>query len=281
MKLIVDREMMLANIKRAEQLCSSPIALMFKDFYSDMYDSCFADYNCFSNDCEIPFDVTANIGNPLKTKGKVITSLAELEKHIDSIERLYVPINHLDNREGVDIITAKKIFKRFDDKDNSYVMLTSGCISEDAPTDEDIMRYSSIFCDHYATGISVGGSYYLQRDFHPSIVKEVRIGEYMLFGTIPYCNKRELFNYPALVFITKVIEVYPERKQILVDGGTASINAKDSTLLSGGIQYSNASCDYTIYNDPFGKYKVGDIIEMIPDYNSLKLMRNVAREYCG
>lgn len=107
-------------------------------------------------------------------------------------------------------------------------MLTSGYISKDGPTDEDIMKYSGIFCDHYATGISVHGSYYLQRDFHPSIVKEVRIGVYMLFGTIPYCNSRELFNYPALVFITVVIKVYPELKQILVDGGTASINAKDS-----------------------------------------------------
>lgn len=80
---------------------------MFKDFYADMYDSRFAKYNCFSNDSQTEFNITANIANPLRTKGKVITSLKELEKHRDSIERLYVPINHLDNREGVDILTNR------------------------------------------------------------------------------------------------------------------------------------------------------------------------------
>lgn len=277
MKLIVNRGIMLSNVERAKQMCSSPIALMFKDFYEDMYDSRFSDYTCFSNSLSKEFDVTSNIGNTLQSKGKVITSIEELLVYRDSIKRLYVPINHLDNREGVDVVTAQKIFAEFNDKRNSYLMITSGCLNDSAPTDDEIANYYRMF-SHLVKGLSVGGSYYLQRNI-PKYVEEIRLGEYMLFGTIPYCNKRELFGDNALIFQTNVIGVYPERKQVLVDGGTATINTKDCILLSGGLQYDNSSCDYTIYNDPFGRYQVGDVIEMIPDYNSLKLMRNVAREY--
>lgn len=268
---------MMKNIERAKRLSGSPISLMFKDFYIDMYDDCFKPHKSFSNDNSKALEVSSNIWNTLKTRGKVITSIQQLEQSSD-LKEIYVPINFLDNREGVSVDVAKEILNSFDRSDSSYLMITSGCISEYGPTLNEIEILYNEF-KSIVTGISVGGSYYLQFGQLPKFISEVRIGEYMLYGTIPYCQNRTLFGTPSLIFQTEVLEVYPGRKQIIINGGTSTINAKSSTLLSGGLEYSNASCDYTIYNDPFGQYKVGDTIEMIPDYNSLKLLRYVAREY--
>lgn len=268
---------MMENIERAKRLSGSPISLMFKDFYIDMYDDCFKPHKSFSNDGTIALDVSSNIWNTLQTKGKVITSTQQLE-HFPGLKEIYVPINFLDNREGVSFDLAEKILKSFNKPTHSYLMITSGCISEYGPTFKDLESLYNEF-KNLVDGISVGGSYYLQFGRLPTFISEVRIGEYMLYGTIPYCQNRELFGAPALLFITEVLEVFPERKQIIVNGGTSTIDAKSSILLSGGLEYSNASCDYTIYNDPFSKYKVGDQIELIPDYNSLKLLRYVEREY--
>lgn len=277
MILIVDKVKMIQNVERAKRMSSSPISLMFKDFYIDMYNDQFKHYKCFSNDSSTALDVSSNIGNMLQTKGKVITSIQQLE-HFPGLKEIYVPINFLDNREGLSFDLAEKILKSFNKPTHSYLMITSGCINEYGPTLNELESLYNEF-KNLVVGISVGGSYYLQFGQLPKFISEVRIGEYMLYGTIPYCQNRTLFGTPSLIFQTEVLEVYPERKQIIINGGTSTINAKSSTLLSGGLEYSNASCDYTIYNDPFGQYKVGDTIEMIPDYNSLKLLRYVAREY--
>lgn len=281
MILVVDKVKMIENVERAKRMSSSPISLMFKDFYVDFYSDKFNSCTTFSNSESSKFDVTSNINNRLTTSGKVITTIRELNYNLRfnlRFTRLYVPINFLDNREGVGRDRAKDILKAYNNKAHSFLMVTSGCINNHGPSISQLEELYNEFKD-LVSGISVGGSYYLQFENLPEFINEVRIGEYMLYGSIPYCANRELFGTPALLFKSNVLEVYPERKQVLMKGGTSTINAKDCTLLSGGLEYSNASCDYTIYNDPLGKYKVGDEVKMIPDYNSLKLLRYVAREY--
>ena len=128
------------------------------------------------------------------------------------------------------------------------------------------------------SGISVGGSFYLGRDI-PEFITEVRIGEYMILGTIPFASDKSRFSDSAIEVETEVIASYPERGHILVNGGWATIDTHKCTMLSKDLEFVHNSCDYTIYSDKYNRYSKGDIVSMIPDYNSLVKMQNVAREY--
>ena len=95
----------------------------------------------------------------------------------------------------------------------------------------------------------------------------------------PYCSNVSLFGSNAVTVEMDVIAIYRERKQILVRGGYEHLNTKESKLLSGGLEYVDSSSEYTIYNDPFDMYSVGDSIKVVPSYKSLITLNHVEREF--
>lgn len=278
MKLIVDRSIMLSNVEVAESLVgSASIALMFKDFYADFYDDRFNNYVCYGSKVSASRMVTNNIKDQSKAYGKMLISEDDIANHIQE-SRIYIPINLYDNREGLSTADAYSIVRRFKKYSGRITLLiTSGCINDKCPMNSEIGDLWYGFKD-YVSGISVGGSFYLNREI-PDCVREVRIGEYMILGTIPYSTPNEKFSEPAIMVETQVLAVYPDRNHILTDGGWASIDTQNCQLISEGLEYVHNSCDYTIYTDKDRQYAVGDTVYMIPDYNSLVKMQNVGRKY--
>lgn len=278
MKLIVDRSIMLSNVEVAESLVgSASIALMFKDFYADFYDDRFSNYVCYGSKVSANRMVTNNIKDQSKAYGKMLISEDDIANHIQE-SRIYIPINLYDNREGLSTADAYSIVRRFKKYSGRITLLiTSGCINDKCPVNSEIEDLWYGFKD-YVSGISVGGSFYLNREI-PDCVREVRIGEYMILGTIPYSSPNEKFSEPAIMVETQVLAVYPDRNHILTDGGWSSIDTHNCQLISEGLEYVHNSCDYTIYTDKDRKYAVGDTVYMIPDYNSLVKMQNVGRKY--
>lgn len=278
MKLIVDRKVMQENIRVAESFVgSATIALMFKDFYSDFYDNRFEEYVCYGNKVNAIHRVTNHISNEEEAYGKILIHEDAIARHIEH-SKIYIPINLYDNREGLSIDDTYNIVKKFKRyKDKITLLITSGCINDRCPTYEEIAYVWGMMKD-LVSGISVGGSFYLVRDI-PEFITEVRIGEYMILGTIPFASDKSRFSDSAIEVETEVIASYPERGHILVNGGWATIDTHKCTMLSKDLEFVHNSCDYTIYSDKYNRYSKGDIVSMIPDYNSLVKMQNVAREY--
>lgn len=279
MKLVINKKQILSNIQKAEQLMgSASVALVFKDFYQFLFDEIFEDYVIFSNNLNTKKQVTYHIANDKASFGKILVSENQIERFLPVCERVYLPLNYKDNREGLSVENFLKITEKYREyKDKIWLLITSGCSNEKAPTNEELFDIYQA-TKNRIVGISIGGSFYLQRSI-PSFIDEIRIGEYFLLGTIPYADDKTNFQKSAVIFETEVLETYPERNQILVNGGYATLNAKENKLLSKGLYFSDTSSDYTIYNDFKNRYKVGDKIRIIPSYKSLITLQHIEREY--
>lgn len=281
MKVFVSKSALLNNIEKAKALAgSSAISVMLKSFYEYIGDLLPDNIVLFSKGRKDT--ICYSIGSSKSYhKGAVVVNIEDAENsyYQNGIKIFYIPINSGDNREGLtakNAVELARIINKAGDV-NCIAMITSGCINENH------LSYKKL-CDLWKSiksefsGISIGGSFYLQKRI-PSFVTEVRIGEYMLFGTIPYCEDVSRFGSNAIHVEMDVIAVYRERKQIIVRGGYEHLSTKESKLLSGGLEYVDSSSEYTIYSDHFDMYNVGDKVRVVPSYKSLITLNYVAREY--
>lgn len=281
MKLIIDEKAIVNNIEKAKALVTtSAISVMLKSFYEYLEKVVPEGTTLFSKTIKGSVCYSINEANENHSAAVVICIDDVMRLYQLGVKTFYIPINALDDREGLSVSDALFLAKIINALDgvSCIAMLTSGCINEKSLTLTALTELWNKKLKGVMTGISLGGSFYLQKRV-PKFVTEVRIGEYMLFGTIPYCSNVSLFGTNALSVEMEVVGVYRERKQIIVKGGYEHIDTKDSKLLSGGIEYVDSSCDYTIYSDPFDKYSVGDKVLVVPSYKSLVKLRYVEREY--
>lgn len=276
MELIIKKDVLVANIEKAKRLCKGKeVAVMVKSFYSyisKLIPDGVTIYGC--GDYQIHYIVgTSSYG----AQGMFCTSIEEVREAMRNMDygKIAIPVNAGDNREGLSIENAKEVVSYCKKEHiDHYALVTSGCLKDYSPSSVDIDDIGK----ELGCRISVGGSYYLSKPYLLlSNVFEVRIGEYALFGTIPFCEPNERFGECAIFVESKILRAYPERRQVIIDCGYSTIDVKDSVMLSGGLTYIDSSSEYTIFEDKFGIYREGDVIRFIPNYKSLIKLKDVER----
>lgn len=294
----IDRTAIAFNINKAEKIAGGiPVALMLKGFYEYI-----ADIECVNTRKIYSQGVPGSVCYALHAAGlrhsaAVVADFDDFVEcyHIFGIREFYLPLNAEDDREGLDSRQNERLalrIRKYVSDVKLYMMITSGCLNDRHPGLDRITNEWESWASVPFDGVSLGGSFYLSEldsymketerhrsSYPPPFITDIRIGEYALFGTIPFCDKKYLFGRNAITVESEVIGVYPERRQIVVRGGYSEIDADQCTLLSGGLSFSDISSEYTIYNDPFLLYKRGDKVEVVPNYKSLVKLQNVAREY--
>ena len=287
MKVIIYTDNVIKNIKKAETLVNVPVSLMFKDFYEDIWKH--IHYRVDNDIFSLHFEdsVCYSIGKAIHNqKGAVtVTAYEAMDCVVNKgIKKIYIPINAFDNREGVSLFEARQIantVRKCDDNSHAYGMITSGCLNENSPNMQRLCEIWSKL-NSYIESISLGGSFWLgQNEDLPKFISDVRIGEYMLFGTIPYNSDDEKLGLNGIELQTEVIGIYPERNQILLDCGYSMADMGECRCLDNHLDFSNSSSEYTImkvYGDS-SDYCIGDIVTFIPNYKSLVKLRYAEHEY--
>jgi len=282
MRVVVYTDNIKSNIRKAERLVNKPISLIFKDYYEDVYSHIGeSERKIFGRNEGICF----SIGKATeKNAGAMVTTVLEGIRCIKGLglKELYIPINAYDNREGLSVYDTDilaRTLKSIDKETNVYGMITCGCLNCNHPELSEMNEMweklqSSI------EAISLGGSFWLDKGELPSYISDVRIGEYMLLGTIPYSSDTEKRGENGIEIEAKIVGVYPERGQLLIDCGYSVADVKDCRTLDTALQYQYSSSEYTIYAAPdVSSYRLGETVRLISNYYSLVKMRNAAYEY--
>lgn len=280
----INTRVILGNIEKAKSIANRPISLMFKDFYEDIY-SHIGDTGCKIFSKNLEGSVCYSLYNSkVKHKGCFVTKDTDFIISFCScnIDEFYIPINANDNREGLCINEAVKLCK-FIKCHNShsvklYGAITSGCLNEKHPSIAELDAIWSAVSP-YMEGLSIGGSFWLAKQNLPDYVSDIRIGEYMLFGTIPYDSTKELLGQNAIKIKARVVGVYPERKQIIVDCGYSLADVKDCTVHHPGLKYVDSSSEYTIFEIDGYEMNIGEEVEITPNYKSLVKLKDAQRYY--
>lgn len=284
MRVIIDSEKIKRNIAKAEVLAQGvPVSLLFKDFYEHIYSSIHPVKNeLFSRN--IMWSNCYAIGKAQdKHTGAVITSVNQLEgADYVTLKRVFIPINVTDNREGLTFDDAERLAyeaKVWNAELEVIGMITSGCLNERAPRVEDLWLIWERF-KGCMSSLSIGGSYWLGKDEKlPDFIRDVRIGEYMLFGTIPYNNDEDKLGENAILIEAEVIGIYPERNHILIDCGYSLAEPDKCSYLDTSLFYVDSSSEYTILYTDTRRFKVGDRVLMKPNYKSLVKLKDAVRNY--
>lgn len=287
MKVVVHTKNIIENIKKAQSFVNAPISLMFKDFYEDIYEHIADDIKNKIFALHLKDSVCYSIGKATADNcGAVVTSFDDVWKFLSKNERIvdfYIPINACDNREGLSIYEVSKLASEIKMVSSSRVhgLITSGCLNENRPSERELHRIWNGVSD-YVKSISLGGSFWLGQECKlPYFISDVRIGEYMLFGTIPYCDNEEKKGLNAIELKTNVLCVYPERRQLLLDCGYSMANMDKCRVdHCTDLRFVDASSEYTIMQcDHVSDYRIGDVVTFIPDYKSLVKLRYADREF--
>lgn len=288
MKVIIYTDNFVKNIRKAESLVNTPVSLMFKDFYEDIWKHIHhrVDNEIFSLHFED--SVCYSIGkSSCNQKGAVVTTVYDAMDCVVNrcINNIYIPINAFDNREGVSLFEARQIAKMVrscNDNAHAYGMITSGCLNGNRPSMQRLCEIWAILNGDIES-ISLGGSFWLgQNENLPKFISDVRIGEYMLFGTIPYNGDEKKMGVNGIELWTKVVGVYPERSQILIDCGYSMADMNECRCFDDGLQYSDSSNEYTVMKVINGRctdYCIGNFVVFTPSYKSLVKLRYAEHEY--
>lgn len=283
MRVEIDIAKIRHNISKAKSLTNSSISLMFKDFYEDIYRH-LGDVDCRIFSKNIDGSICYSLFNAqARHQGCFVTTYGDFVSNytINGIREFYIPVNANDNREGLSVEEAKTLcreIKSYDSSTTLYGALTSGCLDEKHPTREEMQNIWQSLSE-YINSLSVGGSFWLAKGDMPNYVRDIRIGEYMLFGTIPYDNNEGRLGENAIKIKSRVIGVYPERNQLIIDCGYSLADVKNCTLNKKGLRFVNTSSEYSIFEIQDCDIKIGDEIELIPDYKSLVKLKDAQRNY--
>lgn len=282
MRVEINLDKIRRNVEKAKSMTTASVSLMFKDFYEDIYHMT-GDLGCKIFSKCIEGSICYSLYNPQETHTGcfIISFQGFIQGYRDkALRRFYVPINAHDDREGLRVSDAKALcskIKEFDSSVSLIGVITSGCLNEKHPSNKEIEDiWSSLSC--FLESLSVGGSFWLPYKL-PAFVGDVRIGEYMLYGTIPYNNDEALLGECAIVVKAKVIGVFAERNQVIVDCGYCSADVKNSKVVTEGLKFVDSSSEYTIFERCGRNFEVGEEIEIIPNYKSLVTLRYAKRDY--
>jgi hypothetical protein len=257
---------------------------MVKDFYASLRIQDFAEkywgasvegsFNYLLNNSEVGFHKGGVLMFPEEVD---LVGYDAISQEVDF--KGFVPVNLLDNREGMsmeDAIQFKEFCKPFE---NSYfkldgVMITGGCLHDTVPTPRELEAMVTTLKKHGFTYISLGGSYFMQwviDGVMPACVNEIRIGEYIICGTIPFLKTSipsELIGEPSIKVGLEILNVYPYRNQVLLSGGSQEFNVKGISIDNPNFEYVDMSTEYTIcsYKE---KPEIGEEVIVTPDYHSL------------
>jgi len=291
MKVVIYTDNIIENIKKAELLVNVPVSLMFKDFYEGIYAYVQERVNNKVFGLHLKDSICYSIGKATKTNcGAIVTSFSDVWKYCYSNELVkgemrsfYIPINANDNREGLSIYEVNKLSNEIKMVSGAHVygLITSGCLNEKYPSEERLYKIWDGL-QNSVESISLGGSFWLGKDEKlPDFISDVRIGEYMLFGTIPYCNDVDKRGLNGIEIHTKVIGVYPERNQLILDCGYSMADVDKCRVdYYSDLGYVDSSSEYTIMTSSnVSDYKIGDVVKFIPDYKSLVKLRYAEHEY--
>lgn len=287
MKVVIKTDALLSNIQKASMLSNKPISLMFKDFYEDVYPGIKdkIDNKIFS--LNIEGSVCYSLGKAQTVhSGAIVTSVADAWRYSREcgINEFYIPIDAYDEREGLCVYDAsclaQDIKSLFDAK--LYGMITCGCMNERHPYTDNLAAIWEALKDDVLS-ISLGGSFWLGKDMKlPDFISDLRIGEYFLFGTIPFHRDNYKQGDNGIEIHSKVVAVYPERNKLLIDCGYAMADI-DKSVITGGhneLQYVDSSSEYSIfYTQKASSYKKGDIVKFVPNYKSLVKLRYADKEF--
>ena len=288
MKVIIYTDNIVDNIKKAETLVNRPISLMFKGFYEDIWEHIHHRVNNDIFSLRFEDSVCYSIGKAYRhQKGAVAATEYDAMACVVKlcINNVYIPINAYDYREGVCLFQAAQIgrmVRSCDDSTHAYAMITSGCMNGERPTMKELHEIWDKL-NKWIEAISLGGSFWLgQNEDLPDFISDVRIGEYMLFGTIPYNDEKEKLGKNGIELITKVIGVYPERNHVLLDCGYSMADMRECKCLDKNLSFYQSSSEYTVMepvNTTCPDYCIGDTVSFIPNYKSLVKLRYAEREF--
>lgn len=174
--------------------------------------------------------------------------------------QIVIPVNDLENREGVTISKAKKIAKGR----NVTIWLNYGCANNILPSYSHLNnKCKAIKKEIPNAKISIGGSLFLGYKLIPNLINEIRIGEALLVGNIPYFGLT--YNNPFKLKIN-VIKRFKDR--LLLDIGNNNLTndtvIKNCTILS-------ISDEYTVVKPINDKYNK-NVVTAIPSYKTLRLI---------
>ena len=281
MRVLINRQAVNSNIKKAKTLAHNvPVSLLFKDFYEDIADIIEEDvFDVFAMHRPLANCYSIGRAKDFHT-GTVVTSVNQIHEGLSQLKRVFIPINMYDNREGLTVERVRRVAKAIKKTYPAlriFGLVTSGCLNERAPSVEELWKVWDELSD-VIYAISLGGSFWLGKDEAlPPFVRDIRIGEYMLFGTIPYDSDKKKQGTNAITIEATVIGVYPERNHILIDCGY-SIAEPDKCEYPKDVFYVDSSSEYTILYTK-AKYVVGNKIMMKPNYKSLVKLRDAVRDY--
>lgn len=288
MKVVIYTDSIIKNIKKAETLVNRPVSLMFKDFYEDIYEHIRGKVSNSVFSLHFDDSVCYSIGKShRRQKGAVVVTEYDAMDCVAqrAISNIYIPINAHDYREGVCLFQAAKIgemIRLCSNDAHAFAMITSGCMNGKRPAIKELHGIWSKL-NRWIESISIGGSFWLgQNEDLPDFISDIRIGEYMLFGTIPYNDEKEKLGKNGIELITKVIGVYPERNHVLLDCGYSMADMGECKCLDENLAFLHSSSEYTIMkpiNTACGDYCIGDTVSFIPNYKSLVKLRYAEREF--
>ena len=291
MKAVIYIKNIIKNIEKAQSFVNVPISLMFKDFYEDIYEHIADKIGNKIFGLHLKDSTCYSIGKATKdNSGAIVTSFADVWKYLNingnasyGIRNFYIPINAYDNREGVSIYEASKLANEIKMLSDAHVygMITSGCLNDRHPSISQLYDiWDSL--KGCIESISLGGSFWLGQDTKiPEFISDVRIGEYMLFGTIPYCYDEEKKGLNGIEIETKVIGIYPERNQLILDCGYSMADLYECRVSDfTDLKFIDSSSEYTIMEcKHVSDYRIDDIVTFIPSYKSLVKLRYAEHEY--
>jgi hypothetical protein len=261
---------------------------MFKDFYEEIHAHIADRIENKIFALNIDESVCYSIGKySKKNVGAIITSYYDAFKFLSICgsdgKILYIPINAFDDREGLSIFETAKLVRDIRTFADVKIcgLITSGCLNSHHPSYEKLCNIYGCLKDN-VDSISLGGSFWLGTDVNiPSFISDIRIGEYMLFGTIPYCSDSKKNGLNGIEIEARIIGVYPERSQLILDCGYTHANLMESRILNNNdLKFIDSSSEYTIMSGQnVSDYCIGDTVVFIPNYKSLVTLKSVEHEY--
>ena len=193
----------------------------------------------------------------------------------------WIPINLLDNREGLHYTEALSLARYAKLKGHIVkAFSTIGCINGNVPSNDFIGAVSQCLRSEFSY-YSIGGSHVLNRKNLPNTVDEIRIGDYVLFGNIPFTNQSKSEAAHAVKLGLNVIRYYSDRNQYLLRGGNSIYNPETSEAEDKSIRIVQSSSEYTII-ETNKLLSEGDEVIIKTDYHSLQKMKSILQiNYVG
>lgn len=286
MRYIVSKEALNQNIALAQSLIGlRKLSLIFKEYYEHLFPlvSQHPTGDIFAINLQGSICYALGMANE-KNKGALVNNIMDAKSlHDKGINRLYIPIDTYDGREGLPVYEAKllaeAIHEFFGKKTTATGLVTNGCINDfHLQTKDEWVTLWSVLGNHL-TGLSVGGSYWLDKAKDlPEFVKDVRIGRFMLFGYIPYSDKK--YGRNCMVAECNVIGVNLTQHKVMVDLGDAYCDPAQCVPCNKDMVFVESSSNYALYFTPqASRYYIGQRLLFIPNYKHSSALARLKVRY--